>query len=135
MLLVLTACLATSACTRRRRGSAEPLVTFAAHRDGGGFVVDRMRGTSGVLESPRRLSTTSTRPTTSSASTASRAPRSGSSALARARPGVGIHHRAPRGRAVGMGQGRDPSDALLPDRVIFQTDPFVSRDGRPPRAW
>jgi hypothetical protein len=135
MLLVLTACLATSACTRPpARLPAEPLVTFAAHRDGGGFVVDRMRvGMTGVLESPRRLLHDIDSP--DYFFRVDGEPRAALWLIGRSRVLVreSASTIAPRRGDVlsEWDKGAIRLTLFCPDRVVFQTDPFVSRDGRP----
>jgi len=133
--IVLVVGLALAGCAHppAARLPVEPLVTFATHRDGDRFVLDRMRtGTTGVLDPPGRFRGDDAPDFVFRADDATRAAlwvvgrsrvlvRDEASTIARRRGEVLSDWEA----------GAIRLTLFAPDGVVLRTDPFVARDGRP----
>jgi hypothetical protein len=111
----------------------EPLVTFAAHRDGDRFVLDRMRtGTTGVLDPPGRFRADNAPDFVFRADDATRAALwvVGRSRVLVRDDASTISRR--RGEVISDWEGGAIRLTLFaPDGAVLRTDPFVARDGRP----
>jgi len=133
IVLVLALALAGCAHPPASRLPVEPLVTFATHRDGDRFVLDRMRtGTTGELDPPGRFRADYAPDYVFRADDATRAALwvFGRSHVL-VRDDVSTISRR-RGEVVSDWEaGAIRLTLFAPDGVVLRTDPFVARDGRP----
>ena len=133
--IVLVVGLAVAGCTHppAARLPVEPLVTFATHRDGDRFVLDRMRtGTTGVLDPPGRFRADYAPDFVFRADDATRAALwvFGRSHVL-VRDDVSTTSRR-RGEVVSDWEaGAIRLTLFAADGGVLRTDPFVARDGRP----
>jgi len=133
--IVLVVGLAVAGCAHppAARLPVEPLVTFATHRDGDRFVLDRMRtGTTGVLDPPGRFRADYAPDFVFRADDETRAALwvVGRSRVLIRDDASNISRR--RGEVISDWEGGAIRITLFtPDGVVLRTDPFVARDGRP----
>ena len=133
--LVLVVGLALAGCGHPpgARLPVEPLVTFATHRDGDRFVLDRMRaGTTGVLDPPGRFRADYAPDFVFHADDATRAALwvfGRSHVLVRDDVSTTSQR---RGEVVSDWEaGAIRLTLFAADGAVLRTDPFVARDGRP----